>query len=211
MYDSDESKMAGRRKAQRARPRERLPRLEPKAPIKSAVLALLLEEPGLHGYEIWKRVNRRMGWNLIPKHIYEPLKQLEKAGLVRRYKEPISEPPGYRVLYMPTEVAKEVRDVWFKSPTAMSVLRADLHVRLAFSTEEDAPELLRTFSEAREELLDAVEEEKKMSWAAPRGSWVEFSLGWLRERQEKQRQAEIEWINEVSEDIEDTIKKRQKP
>lgn len=203
--------MAGRRKAQRARPRQRLPRLDPKAPTKSAVLAVLLEEPGLHGYEVWKQVNRRMGWNLIAKHIYEPLKQLEKAGLVESREEPIPEPPGFRRVYYPTQAAKEVRDIWFRSPTAINVLRADLHVRLAFSTEEDSPELLRALDEAREELLDAVEQDKTMSWAAPRGSWVEFSLGWLREGLEKQREGEIAWINELAEAIEENIDKRRKP
>jgi DNA-binding PadR family transcriptional regulator len=207
MYDSYDRKMSrGRRQTQvDVQPG----RLDAKAPIKSAVLAVLLEAPG-HGYDVAKRVNRRMGWNYDPKHIYEPLKQLETAGLVWFRKEPIDEPPGFRKVFHPTEAAKEARRAWLDSPPAMGVLRADLHVRVAFSTAEDAPELLRTLGEARADLLEAIEEDAKTSWSAPRGSWTEFALNSLRNETDKRRKGEIEWINEMSEGLREIIDKRQK-
>ncbi len=64
-------------------------RLEGKAPIKAAALAVLLKGPG-HGYYVASEINKLLGsWAVNPKNIYEPLKQLEKAGLVRSQKEPI--------------------------------------------------------------------------------------------------------------------------
>jgi DNA-binding PadR family transcriptional regulator len=124
-------------------------RLDGSAPIKAAVLAVLLEAPG-HGYDVATRVNKRMGtWAINPKHIYEPLKQLEKAGLVRFRREPIDEPPGFRKVFYPTEAARQARQDWFASRPALSVLRADIHARIAFSTEADAPELIRALAEYR--------------------------------------------------------------
>lgn len=192
------------------RSEEKPPRLDTKTPIKSAVLAVLLEGPG-HGYDVWKRVTRHMGsWDLDSKHIYEPLKQLERAGLVWSRQKPIPEPPGFRRIYFATEAAKQAREVWFGSPPATSALRADIHVRVAFSKEEDGPDLLRALGEYRADLLEVVEQDERMSWAAQRGSWAEFSLGSLRNRKDKQHRGEIEWINEFSEEIREKIAKRRK-
>jgi DNA-binding PadR family transcriptional regulator len=171
-----------------------------------AVLLVLLDTP-LHGYEIAKRINRRMGFWIPPKHIYAPLKQLERAGLVWSRKEAISEPPGFRRVYYPTEAAKDVREDWFSSPPTTRVLRADIHARVAFSKEEDAPELLRALAEYRAHLLDAIEE-NKMTWSAPEGSYDGLVLRSLRAEVDKQTQSEIEWANELSDDLKEIIGRR---
>ena len=172
-------------------------RLDGKAPIKAAALAVLLESPG-HGYDVATRINRRMGtWSIDPKHIYGPLGQLEDAGFVWSRKEVIPEPPGYRRVFYPTEAAQEARQQWFGSRPALSVMRVDIHARIVFSTEDDAPELLRALDEYREDLLQAIEENKQ-TWAAPRGSWEAFALDRRRAEVDKQCRAEIEWINETS-------------
>jgi DNA-binding PadR family transcriptional regulator len=179
-------------------------RLEGKAPIKAAVLGVLLEAPG-HGYDVAKRLNQRMGtWIVNPKHIYEPLKQLEKAGLVWSRREPIPTPPGFRKVYYPTDAARGARDAWFGSPPALSVLRADIHARLAFSTPEDAPALLRALHEYRADLIEAIED-NAVTWAAPKGSWLGFVIGHLRTEVDKQCEAEIEWVNTVRADLEELI------
>lgn len=175
-------------------------RLDGSAPIKAAVLAVLLEAAG-HGYDVATRVNKRMGtWAINPKHIYEPLKQLEKAGLVRFRRESIAEPPGFRKVFYPTEAAQQARQDWFASRPALSVLRADIHARIAFSTEADAPELIRALGEYRADLLEAIEL-NAMTWAAPRGSWLGFVIEHLRTEVDKQCEAEIEWVNTISIDL----------
>lgn len=182
-------------------------RLEGKAPIKAAALAALLEAPG-HGYDVAKRINRRMGvWAVDPKRIYEPLKQLEKVGLVWSRNEPIPEPPGFRKVYHPTDAAQQARDDWFGSPPAMSVLRADIHARLAFSTPEDAPMLLRAPHEYRADLLEAIEQ-NAVTWAAPKESWLGFVIEHLRTEVDKQCEAEIEWVNNVRVDLEERMSGR---
>jgi DNA-binding PadR family transcriptional regulator len=175
-------------------------RLDGKAPIKAAALAVLLEAPG-HGYDVATRINKRMGtWAIDPRHIYEPLKQLETAGLVWFRKEPIDEPPGFRKVFYPTEAARQARQDWFGSRPALSVLRADIHARIAFSTEADAPELIRALGEYRADLLEAIER-NAITWAGPRGSWLGFVIEHLRTEVDKQCEAEIEWVNAISQDL----------
>jgi hypothetical protein len=65
VYDSDELKMTRKKRGQ---PEPAVPapaRLEAKAPVKAAALAVLLEAPG-HGYDVAQRINRRMGsWKTL--------------------------------------------------------------------------------------------------------------------------------------------------
>lgn len=186
---------------------ERPGRLEGKAPIKAAALAVLLEAPG-HGYDVAARINRRMGvWSVDPKRIYEPLKQLENAKLVRSCKEPIPEPPGFRKVYYPTDAARRAREDWFRSPPAMSVLRADIHARLAFSTPEDAAALVRALEEYRADLIEAIED-NAVTWAAPKGSWLGFVIEHLRAEVDKQCEAEIEWANKLRAALEERLSGR---
>jgi DNA-binding PadR family transcriptional regulator len=175
--------------------------LDGKAPVKAAALAvLLLEGPG-HGYDVARRINKRLGrWAIDPKHIYEPLKQLEAVGLVQFRREPIDEPPGFRKIFYPTEAARQARQDWFGSRPALSVLRADIHARIAFSTEADAPELIRALGEYRADLLEAIEL-NAITWAGPRGSWLGFVIEHLRTEVDKQCEAEIEWVNAISKDL----------
>jgi DNA-binding PadR family transcriptional regulator len=198
VYDPNDWKMPRRR---RQRDQEHQPRrLDGKAPIKAAALAVLLEAPG-HGYDVATRINKRMGtWAIDPKHIYRPLRQLEKAELVRSRKEDIDEPPGYRRVFYPTAAAHKAREQWFGSRPSLSVVRVDIHARIAFSMEEDAPDLLRALDEYREDLLEAIEE-NAVTWAAPMGSWQAFALDHLREEVDKQCKAEIEWVNAFSKDL----------
>ncbi len=205
MYDSDESKMPRRKRQPEEEPQPG--RLEGRAPVKAACLAVLLEAPG-HGYDVAKRINLRMGtWAIHPKHIYQPLKQLIAAGLVRSEVESIPDPPGYRKVYYPTEAAKQARLDWFGSRPAMSVLRVDIHARVAFSEEEDAPDLLRALAEYREDLLEAIQE-NAATWSAPVGSWRGLVVSQLREEVDKQSKAEIEWVNGISADLKDFIARR---
>ncbi len=200
MYDPDgweENMDQSRRQGQADQPG----RLDGKAPIKAAALAVLLEEGPMHGYGVAVGINKRMGrWAVKPKHIYDPLKQLETAGLVGHRKEAIAEPPGFRKVFYASDAARKARDDWFDSRPALSVLRADIHARLAFSTEDDLPDLLRALGEYRADLLEAIEENELM-WAAPKDTWLGFVIGHLRTEVDKQCKAEIEWVNDVSADL----------
>jgi PadR family transcriptional regulator, regulatory protein PadR len=183
------------------------PQLEGKAPIKAAALAVLLEAPG-HGYDVARRINRRMGisWDVNEKHIYSILKQLEKAGLVRSAEGSTREPPYWRRVYYPTDRAEQARREWLTTPPAMTIVRADIHARLAFSTEEDAPELLRALDRYRSDLLEAIEE--NAATATPKVSWLGRVICLSRSAVEKRLEAELEWIGEAHRELEGALAKR---
>jgi DNA-binding PadR family transcriptional regulator len=205
MYDSDDWKMPREKRQPQEDPTHG--RLEGKAPIKAAALAVLLEAPG-HGYDVAQRLNRRMGtWAVDPKHIYEPLKQLEKAGLVESRKEPISQSPGYRRVYYPTDAARQAREDWFGSRPALSVLRADIHARFAFSTPKDVRGLVGVLHQYRADLLEMIEE-NAVRWAEPKGSWLGFVTEHLQDEVDLQCEAEIKWANGLTTDLEEWISGR---
>lgn len=179
-------------------------RLEGKSPTKAAALSVIMEGP-THGYGVVAKINEILGiWAVLPKHIYDPLKQLERDGLIQHRLEPIPEPPGFRKVYYMTDAARHARREWFDSRPWLSVLRADIHARLAFSEEDDLPALLRALGEYREDLLELIQENKR-TWAAPKETWRGSVVAHLRAEVDKQCEAEIEWVNGVVKDF----KKRQ--
>ncbi len=176
--------------------------VEGRSPVKAATLAVLLEGP-TYGYEVAKRINRRMGssWHVQQKHIYTVLKQLEDAGLVRSERRSIDDPPYWRRFYHPTEEAIRARREWLVTPPAGSVLRADIHARLAFSCDEDIPELLRALQEWRVELLGEIE--NNAATETPRVSWLGTIMSLYRSAVDKRLKAEVEWVGEACRTLEE--------
>jgi DNA-binding PadR family transcriptional regulator len=176
--------------------------VEGRSPIKAAALAVLLEGP-THGYEVAKRINRRMGasWHVQAKHIYPVLKQLEEAGLVRSEEREIDEPPYSRRVFHPTDIGEQARRDWLVTPPAASVLRADIHARLAFSSDEDIPELLRALNELRVDLIEEIEENAETE--TPRVSWLGTIMSLYRSAVDKRLNAEVEWVGEACRALEE--------
>jgi len=170
--------------------------VEGRSPVKAAALAVLLEGP-TYGYDVAKRINRRMGasWHVQEKHIYTVLKQLEAAGLVRSEKTPIVDPPYWRRVYHATGEAVRARREWLITPPAASIVRADIHARLAFSSDGDLPELLRALNEWRVDLLEEIEE--NAATETPRVSWLGTVMSLYRSAVDKRLKAEVEWVGEA--------------
>lgn len=173
-------------------------------PVKAAALAVLLEGP-TYGYEVAKRINRRMGssWRVQPKHIYPILKQLEDAGLVWSEERPIDEPPYSRRFFHPTEEAVRARREWFVTPPAASIVRADIHARLAFCSEAEIPELLRALNELRVDLLEEIEENAQTE--TPRVSWLGTVMSLYRSAVDKRLKAEAEWVGEACRTLDEVL------
>lgn len=165
-------------------------------PVKAAVLAVLLEG-STYGYEVAKRINRRMGasWRVQAKHIYPILKQLEDAGLVWSEERPIEGPPYSRRFFHPTEKAIRARREWLLAPPTASIVRADIHTRLAFCTEDEIPEMLRALDELRVDLLEEMEENAETE--TPRISWLGTVMSLYRSAVDKRLKAEAEWVGEA--------------
>lgn len=175
--------------------------LDGKSPIRAAVLAALIEAPA-HGWDIARRANLRMGsaWRVDPKHIYPHLERLELDGLVRSEQQTFERAPYIRDVYYPTEKGAQARRDWLAARPKSSVVRTDLNVRLAFSTQEDIPDLLRALEERRLDLLEEMEENEACE--TPRVSYVGTVISLQCAAVEKRLRAEMEWIEEARLELE---------
>jgi PadR family transcriptional regulator, regulatory protein PadR len=189
------------------RPAEEKPLLDGASPVKAAALAVLLEAPG-HGYDVARRVNRQMGgsWRVQPKHIYSFLKRLEQAGLVMSKAQPVPGSTRTRKVYYPAEKAEQARLAWLDTPPAVSIVRVDMHARLAYSRAEDAPQLLRALGEYRADLLEAIE--RNVASETPPVSWLERVLGLSRAAVDKRLKGEIAWVEEVARELDGFVAER---
>jgi DNA-binding PadR family transcriptional regulator len=175
--------------------------IDGKSPVKAAVLAVLLDAPG-HGYDVARRLNRRMGssWTVRPKHIYSTIKQLEQDGLVCAKEQHLDKPPYRRTVFHPTAHAEQARREWLAERPASSFVRSDIHARIAFSSEQDIPELLRSLAERREDILEEIEENAATETA--RVCWLGVSMSLYRSAVDKRLKAEMEWIGEACRELE---------
>lgn len=179
--------------------------VEGRSPLKAAVLAVLLLEGPTYGYDIAQRINRRMGssWHVQAKHIYKLLEQLEKAGLVWHEDRPIDAYPHVQRYYHASDEAARARREWLVTPPAASILRADIHTRLAFCAEGDIPELLRALNEYRIDLIEQVEENAETE--TPRVSWLGTVMSLYRSAVDKRLKAELEWVAEACRALEEAV------
>ncbi|HTA96954.1 MAG TPA: PadR family transcriptional regulator [Solirubrobacteraceae bacterium] len=181
--------------------------LDGKSPIRAAVLAALIEAPG-HGWDIARRANLRMGssWRVEPKHIYSYLERLEADGLAGSEQKAFKRPPYIRDVYFPTEKGEQARRDWLAARPKSSVVRTDLHARLAFSTEEDIPDLLRALAERRLDLLEEMEENE--AHETLRVTYVGTIISLQCSAVDKRLKAEMEWIDEATRELETRREKR---
>lgn len=181
--------------------------LDGRSPVRAAALTVLMEAPG-HGWDVARRVNRRMGasWRVKAKHIYPTLRQLEADGLVRCVRESSTQPPYWRDVYHPTERAEQARREWLATPPATSIIRTDLQTRLAFSTEADIPDLLRALEERRTDILEEIEENAASE--TTRVSWLGTTMSLHRSAVDKRLKAEMEWIEEAGRELEALLQMR---
>jgi DNA-binding PadR family transcriptional regulator len=186
-------------------PDESKARLDGRSPLRTAALAVLLEKPG-HGYDVAHRINMRMGasWCLEAKHIYPVLEALEKAGLLRSEKDP-SDRRRRRIFY-PTELAEQARREWLTTPTRVTIVREDIQARLAFSSEEEVPDLLRALEAYRADLLVAIEENAVAD--VPTRSWLSRVMSFTRSGVDRRLMAELEWVGEVERELEEFLAER---
>ena len=180
--------------------------VEGRSPLKATVLAVLLEGP-TYGYDVAQQIARRMGasWHVQPKHIYKLLEQLEKAGLVWHEDRQIGAHPHTKAkrYYHVSDEAVRARREWLVTPPAASILRADIHARLAFCNEEEIPELLRALDEYRIDLIEEVEENAEIEM--PGVSWFETTTSLYRSAVDKRLKAELEWVAEAYRALEEAV------
>jgi DNA-binding PadR family transcriptional regulator len=106
--------------------------------LKHAVLALIVERRG-YGYELVQRFEERVGpgWRLNPSAVYPALDQLERGGLVTSAARHGGTHRSPRIVYAATTAGEAALETWLRATDAPpEPVRADLHLRLAFSRHE---------------------------------------------------------------------------
>ncbi len=171
------------------------------APLKGALLGLVLERPG-HGYDLANRLNMRLGpaWRLEANRVYRLLDDLERSGLVRYEVQPSRHGPRQlRAVYHPTESARQALTRWIETAVPREAARSVLQAKIAVAREDDAPLLLEALKRYERDCL-----ELSQSLSPPTAlsrSWRGLVIDCARDAVEAQLKAEVDWARRTRQRI----------
>jgi DNA-binding PadR family transcriptional regulator len=169
------------------------------------VVAALVEQPG-HGYDLTNRLNRRMApaMQADARRIYEVLEQLEKEGLASSVEQQAASAPyRRRRVYSVTERGRQTHTDWLGERQPVPLVGADIHTLVAFSSPEQAKQLLERLEEYQ---LDCMEmQESAQETGIERGSWRSRMIGVTRAAVGERLQAELRWITRARREIEEYL------
>jgi DNA-binding PadR family transcriptional regulator len=154
-----------------------------------AILGLLIEEPD-YGYRLTERVQTRSGITIGRTYTYDLLKGLEKAKLIRRYREERAANGSVRVYFAATELGVAEFDKWMGASAKIRPMYEELQIKVAFSREADLPGLIPLLQWRERECLTALRLHRSES--AKRGL-AELD-GWARSAAVCVRNADIEYL-----------------
>ncbi len=167
------------------------------APLRGALLGLVLEEPG-GGGELTGRLQERFGeaWQVDRRDVYRLLDGLVREGLLEcRQPEPAA-----AMIYHPTELTSAALSEWMAAAQAREPPRLAIEAKLAVATESDAPALRRALRRHEMECLALVQ--ALPSIANEPGSAAALMRASAREAMLARLQAEIEWAQRTCRRIE---------
>lgn len=171
------------------------------APLKGALLGLVLERPG-HGYDLANRLSMRLGpaWRLEANRVYRLLDDLERSGLVSYEVQPSKHGPRQlRAVYHPTDRAQHALTRWMEKSGPREAARSGLQAKIAVAREEDAPRLLEALKRHER---DCLELSQSMSPRVPQvRSWRSLVMDCARDAVDAQLKAEIDWARRTRQRI----------
>jgi DNA-binding PadR family transcriptional regulator len=173
------------------------------APLRGALLGLLLERPG-HGGELANRLVTRLGdtWRIDSNDVYRLLDQLEKEGLASSAEEPRrGNQRRTRMVYHPTGQTAEALTVWMETVLPREPVRLGLQAKLAVAREQDVPRLLLALKEYQRECLTLAQLVYPGDGQA--GSWKALFIDCTHDANYRMLQAEIDWASRTRERIEE--------
>jgi DNA-binding PadR family transcriptional regulator len=178
------------------------------APLRGALLGLLLERPG-HGGELANRMVVRLGetWRIEPKDVYRLLKTLEDEGLASSKEERRrGNERGTHVVYYPTELTPRALACWMETLMPREPVRLGLQAKIAVAREQDVPRLQRALREYERECL-MLAQLVLPSEDEPR-SWPTLRLDCTRDAVYGMLRAEIAWANRTRQRIDEYAARR---
>jgi DNA-binding PadR family transcriptional regulator len=125
-------------------------------PVKHAMLALLAERD-LTGYDLKLRFERVLGdfWQLNSGQVYSTLDRMRRAGMVVRR---VPADDAARVVFAITPRGRRALTHWLAAPVGrLRPVRDPLYVKVAFSSPEHVPLLLRALAHETRRYGEATE------------------------------------------------------
>lgn len=173
------------------------------APLRGALLGLVLEEPG-GGGELTGRLQERFGesWQVDRRDVYRLLEGLVREGLLQcREQEQGGAGPATQLIYHATEQTSAALTEWMAAAQSREPPRLAIEAKLAVASERDAPALLRALRRHEMECLAIVR-----SLPSPGGnpsSAQALMRESARDAMLARLQAEIEWAQRARRRIEE--------
>jgi DNA-binding PadR family transcriptional regulator len=175
------------------------------APVRGALLGLILERPG-HGGDLASRLQARLGeaWKLDSNDVYRLLEQLQNEGLVQARVQPGN---GRRssTVYHPTERAPEALTMWMETLLPREPVRLGLQAKLAVARPEDAPRLMIVLKEYQRRCLALAQ------MVAPSNgewrSWTALCMDCTRDAAYTQLHAEITWAGRTCQRLAEQLRR----
>jgi DNA-binding PadR family transcriptional regulator len=173
------------------------------APLRGALLGLLLERPG-HGGELANRLIARLGetWRIDPNDVYRLLEGLEAEGLASSREEARrGNERRTRLVYHPTEQTPRALTCWMETLMPREPVRLGLQAKLAVAREQDMRRLLAALREYERECLALAQLVGPSD--GPSRSWAALCMECTRDAVYGMLQAEIDWATRTRQRIDE--------
>jgi DNA-binding PadR family transcriptional regulator len=178
------------------------------APLRGALLGLVLERPG-HGGELANRLVARLGetWRIDTNDVYRLLDQLVADGLLQALEEPRRENKRRtRMVYHPTGQTEDALTGWMETLLPREPVRLGLHAKLVVARDEDAPRLVAALKGYERECLRLAQLVAPPTSRESLSSWTGLVMDCTRDAVWRQLQADIDWAAQTRQRINERIR-----
>lgn len=177
-----------------------------RTPLRTAVLAALLQREEGYGYDVTSRINRvRPEWEEVTRsRVYKTLEEFEADGLVwSDYKQGPGKRGHQRRVFYPTPRAEKLRSAWIGERPPLEQMRSDIRIWVAFARPRDAPEVLRKLAEYEVDCLEVLEGLDEPE-DEPLG-WDDRAINVLRYGTAEELNAELKWITRARREVKEYL------
>ncbi len=171
------------------------PKPRERTPLRTAVLAALLQHDEAYGYDVTGRLNRMgpMWGELTRSRVYKTLEEFEADGLAwSDYKQGPGKRGRQRRVFYPTPRAEQLRSAWIGERPPLEQMRSDIRTWVAFARPRDAPEVLRKLHEYELDCLEVLQSTAELE-DEPLG-WDDRAINVLRYGTAEELNGELRWI-----------------
>jgi DNA-binding PadR family transcriptional regulator len=183
--------------------------------IQHAVLGLVIERPG-YGYELAQRLEEQLGsLRASQAAVYPALRKLENNGSIRQrqtLRAAAGHVPSWQRAkwYEATDDGRDHLHEWIVSPTEPAPLRDEIHLKIAFASLEELPQLVQQTRELEQAYLARIEElsaiDADVDALLSATNWRPIGQLWLRRTEIQHLTTAIEALQDARGKMKQVIK-----